>query len=685
MTDSAHAVFLSYASEDEASATRIAAALRAAGVLVWFDRHELRGGDAWDQRIREQIRECRLFVPIVSASTEARSEGYFRREWKLAADRTHDMSDRIAFLLPVVIDETSESRADVPDAFRNVHWTRLRDSQSTEALVENIRRLLDEEKRFRPDLPATAPTPKAGNTPAARRRRNAKWSAAALILLAGMLTAGYFLLSSPPKTRAARTSAAPIPEAAAAVPDKSVAVLPFVDASENHDQEYFSEGMAEELIDLLVKIPGLHVPARSSSFYFKGRPTRIQELANQLRVANVLEGTVRKHGDHLRVSARLVQARTGYSLWSETYDRELRDVFQTQDEIAASVVKALKVSLLEQPAGTAGRTSNDEAYELYLQARSEANTVTTQNMSKAYASLKKAVDLDPNFALAWAGIAQSLSQDNWDVSRVYVSAGVPLKLVWPNVWETARAEAREAANRALQLAPDSAEAHFAKAIVLRHIEWDWPAAADEFKRALALAPDDSRIMLAAAELDVIRGRIHEGIELAKHAETLDPLGKARRVIAIGSAALGDFDTAETSARRIVELYPTEEDAEFNLGCILLLRRRLPEALEAFRRSPQTTPYYFVGPPLALDALGRHAEAERQMAAIVAQFGVDMAYQIAYFYARRGDSAIAVDWLERARVQHDGGLSRLNIDPMLSALRGTPAFSKLLRELHFETP
>lgn len=683
------AVFLSYASQDTVAATRIAEALSAAGIDVWFDRNELRGGDAWDRRIRSEIRACRLFIPVVSCSTEARTEGYFRREWKLAADRTHDLSDRVAFLLPIVIDSTSEATADVPEAFRHVQWTRLADGHPTAAFVENVSKLLGRAPPVGPGEtgraqgPAQGPAQAPSNVPSSRAR-TLPWRALVVTLFVFLLGAGYLVRIGFPgavgKVAGHQIGVPVHGSVATAVPEKSVAVLPFVDMSESHDQEYFSDGMAEELIDLLVKIPGLRVPAWSSSSYFKGKPARVQEIAAQLGVAHVLEGTIRKQGNHLRVSTRLVQAATGYSVWSESYDRELRDVFQTQDEIATAVVKALKISLLQGHVPSAERTHSAEAYELYLRARALSATVTTENMSRAYADLRKAVTLDPGFALAWAGIAEALSEDNWDIRKIYGETSAPMQLVWPNVWATARAEARSAADRAVELAPDSAEAHLAKGAVLTRIEWDWPGGSAELDRALALAPDDTRVMLAAAELDVIRGEISQGVDLAKRAEELDPLGKARRVIAMGNAAAGDLVSAELSARRIVELYPTEEDAEFNLGCILLLRGELQESLEAFRRSPRNVPFFYLGPPLALDALGRHEEADSAMADAEPRFGADMAYQIAYFYARRGQTARAIEWLERARAQHDGGLSRAKIDPMLRDLRGSKGFRDLLQTL-----
>jgi hypothetical protein len=238
---SAGAVFLSYASEDVGAAERIATALRSAGIEVWFDREELRGGDVWDRRIREQIHGCRLFMPIISSHTEARIEGYFRREWKLAVDRTHDLSERVAFLIPAVIDSTTEQKADVPDAFRRVQWTRLLSEQIPAAFVDRVRQLLSPETSST-RTPATPATPRS--TPVQRpwslpplvwRYRVAMWAiGVALIVALSYFTAERFWLSKH-TTTATVTTAVP----ARAPSENSIAVLPFTDLSEKRDQEYF--------------------------------------------------------------------------------------------------------------------------------------------------------------------------------------------------------------------------------------------------------------------------------------------------------------------------------------------------------------------------------------------------------------------------------------------------------------
>ena len=322
-------VFVSYASEDLSAAQRICESLRAAGIEVWFDQSELRGGEVWDRQIRKQIHDCGLFLAIISANTDARSEGYFRREWRLAVERSQDMADDAPFLVPIAIDRTTESGARVPDQFREVQWRRLPEGVTTAAFIERVRRLLAPDQ---PSVNATTVGPPASGArfPRSRARRRTRWRlpVAALLIAAVVLASAYFIAHRlPSRAPAHPPSAAGVPST---VPEKSVAVLPFVNMSSDKEQEYFSDGLSEELINLLAKIPDLRVSARTSSFYFKGRPTMIAEIAKALGVANVLEGSVRKSGKTLRVTAQLVRADNGSTIWSDTYDRPLNDIFKIQ-------------------------------------------------------------------------------------------------------------------------------------------------------------------------------------------------------------------------------------------------------------------------------------------------------------------------------------------------------------------
>ena len=353
------AVFLSYASQDEEAARRVRDALEAAGVEVWFDQNELRGGDAWDASIRKRIRDCALFVPLISANTEARSEGYFRLEWKLAVDRSHLMAGDQPFLMPVAIDATSEATARVPDRFREIQWSRVAGGKGAGGFAERLQRLL-------------APL----GEPAAR-------------------------------PRAAMPASAP-----SGMP--SIAVLPFVNMSRDEENEYFADGLSEELLNVLSKIRGLRVASRTSAFFFKGKSTDIATVAQKLNVATVLEGSVRKSGKRVRITAQLIETATDSHLWSQTYDRELDDIFAVQDDIAQAVVTELRAALLGADAkavvraASTGRAENPDAYRLYLQGRFYVDRYTERSMEKAVECFHEALALEPGFALGWAGLARAL-------------------------------------------------------------------------------------------------------------------------------------------------------------------------------------------------------------------------------------------------------------------------------------
>ncbi len=329
-------------------------ALRGAGIEVWFDQSELRGGDTWDVSIRRQIKSCFLFVPIISANTQSREEGYFRREWKLAVDRTNDMAGGRAFLLPIVVDGTSDADALVPEKFREVQWTRLPQGANTDVFVAHVRRLLSGDASREP----AGSAPVAAHVSAAKTPKPvaASWRSKAALLATLAVVAvglGYLVKNQwSPSKHGAEVAAVPAPAAQSAPntgfnpPPHSIAVLPFADLSEKKDQEYFSDGLTEELLNSLSEINELQVAARTSAFSFKGTNTDIGTIARKLNVGAVLEGSVRRSAHTIRITAQLINAVTGFHLWSKTYDRDLGDVLKLQTEIATSVASALKVTLL---------------------------------------------------------------------------------------------------------------------------------------------------------------------------------------------------------------------------------------------------------------------------------------------------------------------------------------------------
>jgi len=693
MTEPTKAVFLSYASQDIEAAQCICNALREAGIEVWFDQSELRGGDVWDHKIRKQIHDCALFIPIISAHTQMRTEGYFRLEWHLADQRKLLMTKSRPFLVPVCIDGTPQTDAEVPESFAAAQWTRLPAGETTPAFVARISRLLSPEP-VHPPAAAESPTAASQRAAAPRRselsRATSRQTQRVVLLIAavaltgvGYLAVDRFVLSK--RSAAGPQINAPSGESAAvgqgAIPEKSIAVLPFVDMSEKRDQEYFADGMTEELIDMLTTVPEIRVPARTSSFYFKGKQATIGDIAKALGVANVLEGSVRKSGNTLRITTQLVRVDNGYHIWSQTFDRPVDDTFKVQDEIATAVVQALKVSLMETAIPRSAPTANSEAYTLYLESLSLAKRGDSADSLRAHEYLQRALHLDPAFALASAALAELYTDEtvNWgsvfDPAHPAQLTNGPEYLV---VHAKVAAAAREAGEHALALGPNLAEVHRVMARVHLMIDWNWTAANAELEQARHLDPGSARITEAAAELAITMGRLSEGLKLAKRAVAQDPLGLAYWYIGAASHRLGKLDEAAAAYKRLIDLYPTATAAHYRYALTLLSQQEPQAALGQMERDdPQ---YVQAGLPLVLDALGRHSDADRELAIAERVWGSGMAYQISYVYAARNDPDRALDWLERAYKQRDGGLLAIKHDPMLKTLESDPRYHALLQKL-----
>ncbi|HEY6483110.1 MAG TPA: TIR domain-containing protein, partial [Steroidobacteraceae bacterium] len=405
MTELSHAVFLSYASQDAERAQKICAALRAAGIEVFLDQSELRGGDVWDQKIRHEIHDCALFVPVISANTASRHEGYFRLEWDLADQRTHMMARNRVFIVPVCLDATPEAGADVPESFQRVQWTRLPGGETPPAFVERIKRLLSPERSTSSAVSGAAPRLR-GPVRATWRSKPALLAIVAIVICAALAyaMADKFWASRNPGTSARVTASRATAETAAAAfnpPPHSIAVLPFVNLSGDKEQEYFSDGLTEELLNSLAEINGLQVAARTSAFSFKGKDNDIGTIARKLNVGAVLEGSVRRSAHTLRITAQLINAVTGFHLWSKSYDRDLGDVLKLQTEIATAVASALKVTLLGDVAARVelGGTHNPAAFDAYLRgAKAASSRRDTKDIPAAIAAYTEAIRLDPHYA-----------------------------------------------------------------------------------------------------------------------------------------------------------------------------------------------------------------------------------------------------------------------------------------------
>jgi len=655
VTELFRAVFLSYASQDVEPARRIAEALRQRGIDVWFDQSELRGGDVWDQRIREQIRDCALFVPVISAHTQNRTEGYFRLEWKLAVDRSHLMASEKAFLLPVVIDATPQTEALVPERFRDVQWTRIPDGEVTQRFVDLVKRLLDQ--------PLTARSRLSSTTAAARRPRSVwraiRWTALGLIVtgiayLTIRATGLYPYYAAATANRHA--------ESRTVIAEKSIAVLPFADLSEKKDQEYFSDGLAEELLDMLAKTPGLHVIARTSSFSFKGKSDDIPAIGTKLRVANILEGSVRKSGDHLRVTTQLVRADTAEHLWSETYEASASDIFKVQDEIAAAVVSVLKLKLV-QGQGTKG-TASPDAYNQFLLGRQHQRSQSQEELRRAIAAYKRAVALDPHYAAAIAGLA----------SAEYRLADITADPTGTNV-------AKRYAAQAIIEGPDQAEGYAVSGTIRSRVDWDWSNALADLRKAVALSPGDAGVQHSYGTLLGLLGRFPEATAALREATRLDPLSpSAWDDLGLVLMASRDYQGASQAFGRELEIQPEDPYALDNLGTLQLITRDPTAALATYGKIIEV-PLRDTGVAMAEHSLGHKRQSQQALETAIATGTRGFASQIADVFAWRNQKDEAFEWLERAHEQHDGGLAELNTDVLLASLQDDPRFAALRRKIN----
>jgi TolB-like protein len=660
VTDPGRAVFLSYASQDAEAAQRICEALRAAGVEVWFDQSELRGGEAWDRYIVQQIRESALFLAVISAHTEERSEGYFRREWRVALERMRDMADDRTFLIPVVIDSTPEDSARVPDRFREFQWIRLPAGKTSPAAIERIQRLL---APTRPTHRAVRADSQAG---AARNwfAKQPNWlgpTVLVLLLVVIIIAGGSYIAWNRLVLSKGSVSAS------TTIADKSIAVLPFADLSERHDQEYFADGMAEEIIDLLAKVPELKVIGRISSFQFKGRTGDLRNIGKALGAAYVVEGSVRKAGSHVRVAAQLIDTHDGTHRWSETYDRNMEDVLRVQDEIALGLVRALQVEVASSVFAQSPTTPQAaEANDSYLRGLHARDRFDRQGLAEAAADFRQALVIDPTFAPAAEALALT-------VKDMATWAFVPPGTGYP--------QAQAAVKAALRLDPKSALAHAVACVIDVQYEWDWSAGARECELAERLGPRQPYVPIATAIARMPVGKWSEATYFIEAAGALNPLDpRVHEVAGLLYIHAGRLAEAEAALRRSLEISPTYVRDHLYLGIALVLEGRPQEALTEMQQEAAPGGRD-AGLVVAYHALHRDEEALAALTRLKAEHANDAAMLIAQACAFIGDSDQAFAWLERAYDQKDSKLYYLKGDPLLKGIENDPRYSAFLRKMN----
>ena len=494
---------------------------------------------------------------------------------------------------------------------------------------------------------------------AGQRSRGGAW--VYIVLIGAALSVGLFFVG-----RYTAGNGTPRPSEAATVSAKSIAVLPLLNESGNPQDEYFSDGLSEELIAALAQIRELKVIGRSSSFRFKDRKEEPKTIGEKLGVATLLEGTVRKQGDRVRIVAELINAADGIELWSRTFDRELKDIFAVQEEIANAVASSLKVTLLgaDERSATKSATKNTEAHNAYLQGHFYLLRRNLEDYRRAIAHYDEAIRLDPDYALVYAERSEA---------RIWIGD-------LSGRGKTELPKARSDAERAVAIAPALAEAHAALGWLRFFAEWKFAEGLSELKRAQELSPANPTTNDLLARVIVYVGKLDEAEKQARHAVELDPLsGSAQFNLARVLWCEGKLDEADAVARKTAELTPAAASSHRWQVLVAVQRNDGEGALReaelepnmAFRRFEHTLAHYIRGEREAADAT---------LAELIAKDNDRLAYQIAQAYALRGEKDKAFEWLQISFDNHDGGTLSLLVDPMLRGLRDDPRYHALLAKL-----
>jgi TolB-like protein/Tfp pilus assembly protein PilF len=635
-------VFLSYASHDAETAKSICEYLERRGVSCWMAPRDVPAGALYADAIVRAINEAKALVVVLSQSAVASS--HVGKEIERASSKKKKI---IAFridpaqLTPALEYFLSESQwIDVPALGMQAALVKL-----AEAVKQGSASSAQ---------PTSVSGVKSDQHARSNNRRVAVMAVAVAIGVGVAVALGvHFWSSNHSSVKAPVTMA-----------DKSIAVLPFVDMSEKKDQEYFADGMAEEVLDLLEKVPGIRVIGRTSSFQFKGKNEDLRTVGTKLGVAYVLEGSVRKSGGRVRVTAQLIGTQNGSHLWSETYDEDVGDVLKLQDRIAAALVRALQVTVGADDLQSQPPVKNAEAYDLYLRGRHAIDRVDKPGLESAVGYFQQALELDPSFTRAAEWLALAL-EDLPELGFAPPREG----------YERARASIE----RGLILNPRSGELHSLLALIHAIYDWDWTAAVEEGKRALALDPRNAEVLGNVGQVYLGIGQWDEAARLLSTSLAIDPLFAATHYNLAGiRIATGRLLEAEGESRKVLEFSPTFEGGHYLLGWILLLEGRPQEALAEMQQDPT---YRNLGLALVYHRMGRNAESDEALTQHTKEHADDDAFEIADAHAYRGEVDRAFAWLERAYNQKDAALYTLKSNPDFKSIEPDPRYKAFLRKMN----
>ena len=649
----ARRVFISYASHDAAVAQKVCSALEGAGFPCWMAPRDVVPGMLYADGIVRAINESTILVLILSESAVA--SAHVGKELERASSKRH----------PIIALRTDP--APLTPAFEyflsESQWIDVGAGGTDAAiasLVGAVRQhlLLGASATPIPSRPAHAI-----KHPAATSRRT--WVIAAAVIVLAL--AGAYFIANKVWLHGRSVSAVRVEASSSeTVSDKSIAVLPFADLSEKKDQEYFADGIAEEVLDRLAKVPGLKVVGRASSFQFKGKSADPASIGAALGVAYLLEGSVRKEAGRVRVAAQLVDARTGSQRWSDHFESDVIDVLHVQDTIAAEIARALQIAV---EVDTVPRASvrSPEALDAYLRGLHSYERATREGCEAAVANFQQALALDPTFAPAAIGLAKAytfIGNEAWLPTRV------------------AFERAREAVSLALRLDPKNPSPHVRMAEIHVTYDWDWAGADRELQQALALGPRDSDGAQVASELAAARGHWDEARQLAIEAVTLDPLSPNVHITLGWNNYLhtGDFTEAERSFRRALQIAPEWGSGRNFLGEALLLQGHYEAALAEYQKETLDDGQ-LEGSAMVHFAVGHKTESDAQLAEAIRHNGTSWPSQIARIYAFRGERDRAFEWLDRAFEMRDEDLYVIKGDPLLKNLEADPRYKAFLRKMN----